>query len=82
MQRPALSKGSQDYETNPKLYPLTQPIPKVDSRKQTAGEAQYINDIPDMAGQMHAVFAKSKVGRADIEAIDTSAAIAMDGVVR
>ena len=32
-----VSKGTQDYETNASLYPLTQPIPKLEAFAQVSG---------------------------------------------
>lgn len=43
LERP-LSSGSQAFESNEKLYPLTQPVLKYDGLIQVAGEAQYAND--------------------------------------
>ena len=80
--RPQTSSGTQDFATDPSQYPMTQPLPKLDSRKQTAGEAQYIGDIPEMAGQLHAVFVKTTIGSGTVSSIDSSAALAMPGVVR
>lgn len=34
-----VSTGSQDYETNKSLYPLTQAIPKIEALAQTTGLA-------------------------------------------
>ena len=36
LQRP-ISKGTQDYESNKSLYPLTKPIPKLEALAQTSG---------------------------------------------
>ncbi|KAF6024631.1 hypothetical protein EB796_017075 [Bugula neritina] len=63
-------------------YPVSQPIPKLDSRKQTAGEAQFIGDIPDHAGQLFAAFVKSTIAAGEIQSIDTSKALSEPGVVR
>jgi len=76
------STGQQDFETNPSEYPVSQPIPKLDSRKQTAGEAQFIGDIPDHAGQLFAAFVKSTIAAGEIQSIDTSKALSEPGVVR
>lgn len=43
LERP-LSSGSQAFESDEKLYPLTQAVPKYDGLIQVAGEAQYAND--------------------------------------
>lgn len=41
-----ISSGKQDYNTDKNLWPLNQPIPKIESVYQTSGEGEYINDIP------------------------------------
>ena len=80
--RPDRSSGEHDFQTDPSKYPLTMPTPKFDSRKQTAGEAQFIGDIPAMKGQLHAVFFKATVGSGEVKSIDTSKAEAAPGVVK
>lgn len=55
----SVTKGSQDYETNESLYPLTQAIPKIEALAQTSGQAEYINDFPDRPGQLYAAFVLS-----------------------
>lgn len=80
--RADVSSGKQDIQTDPTRYPLTKPIPKLDSVKQTAGEAQYIGDMPAMTGQLHAAFAKSTICSGDIKSIDITEAAAAPGVVR
>lgn len=54
-----VTKGSQDYETNESLYPLTQAIPKIEALAQTSGQAEYINDFPDRPGQLYAALVLS-----------------------
>ena len=80
--RPERSKGKLDFDTDVSQYPLTQPMPKLDSIKQTAGESQYVDDMPAMSGQLHAVFVTSKIGCGEIESIDASEAEGMPGVCR
>lgn len=59
MSRP-VSNGVQDYPTNKSLYPLTKPIPKIEALAQTSGQAQYINDIPDLPGQLFMSFIEAR----------------------
>lgn len=80
--RPAKSMGEQVFSTDPSQYPMTQPLPKQTARKQTAGEAQFVGDIPQMSGQLHAVFVKSTIGSGTLVSVDASAALKMPGVVR
>ena len=42
MTRVDVSRGSQNYETNPEKYPLNEPIPKLEAQSQCTGEAEYI----------------------------------------
>ena len=49
---------------------------------QTAGEAQFVGDIPTLAGQLHTVFVKSTKANATISNIDSGVAFGMPGVVR
>lgn len=55
-----VSNGLQEYDTNKSLYPLTQPLPKVEALAQTSGQAQYINDIPDLPGQLFLALVEAK----------------------
>lgn len=41
LERP-ISKGVQDYDTDKSLYPLTQPIPKLEALAQTSGTKNFI----------------------------------------
>ncbi|KAL7291951.1 hypothetical protein TKK_0014241 [Trichogramma kaykai] len=41
-----LSSGKQDFDTDRNIWPVNQPIPKIESLYQTSGEAEYVNDIP------------------------------------
>lgn len=77
-----LNSGQQDYDTDPKLYPITQPMAKITAINQTSGEAQYTPDIPPCPGQLYASFAISKQGNAGIASIDPSKALSQPGVVR
>lgn len=40
-----LSSGKQTFDTDESLYPLNQPVTKIESIYQTSGEAEYINDM-------------------------------------
>jgi xanthine dehydrogenase/oxidase len=41
-----VSKGQQNYDTDPDLYPINKPIRKLESAAQCTGEAEFIDDIP------------------------------------
>lgn len=55
-----VSTGAQDFSSNKSLYPLTEPMPKLEALAQTTGQAEYINDIPDLPGQLYASFVEAK----------------------
>ncbi|KAJ8955360.1 hypothetical protein NQ318_003457 [Aromia moschata] len=55
-----VSIGTQDFDTNKALYPLSQPIPKIEAVYQTTGEAEYITDMPDLPNQLFAAFVLAK----------------------
>jgi xanthine dehydrogenase molybdopterin-binding subunit B len=80
--RPPLSDGKLVFPTDPSQYPLTQPIAKLDSVKQTSGESQYVQDLPTLAGELQAVFVTSTIGAGEISSIDISEAESMPGIVR
>ncbi|CAB3359541.1 Hypothetical predicted protein [Cloeon dipterum] len=76
-----LSSGKQDFETNPNVYPLNEPIPKLEAYAQTAGEAEYTNDIHERPGELHGAFVFTKQATGTIASIDASTALATEGVV-
>nr|XP_031846555.1 xanthine dehydrogenase 1-like isoform X1 [Nomia melanderi]XP_031846556.1 xanthine dehydrogenase 1-like isoform X1 [Nomia melanderi]XP_031846557.1 xanthine dehydrogenase 1-like isoform X1 [Nomia melanderi]XP_031846559.1 xanthine dehydrogenase 1-like isoform X1 [Nomia melanderi]XP_031846560.1 xanthine dehydrogenase 1-like isoform X1 [Nomia melanderi] len=76
-----LSSGKQDYNTDKNLWPLTQPLPKIESAYQTSGEAQYVNDIPPIPNEVFCAFVLSTVPNGKVGSIDSSEALKMKGVV-
>uniref|UniRef100_A0A8D9F6H1 Indole-3-acetaldehyde oxidase n=1 Tax=Cacopsylla melanoneura TaxID=428564 RepID=A0A8D9F6H1_9HEMI len=76
----AVSKGTEDYETKKKLWPLTKPMPKIDAIAQCSGEAQYTNDIPHLKEEYFAAVVLADRGPATIQHIDTTQALAYPGV--
>ena len=70
-----VSSGSQTFETDPTLYPVNKPIPKLEGKVQCTGEAKYINDIPTVPGELHAAFVVAEVGNCNLGTIDPSAAL-------
>ncbi|XP_067656035.1 uncharacterized protein [Haliotis asinina] len=77
-----VSSGTQTYGTRKGEYPLTKPMTKVDATLQTSGIAQYVNDVPPVQGEVYASFVISTVGNAEIDTVDTSAALSYPGVLR
>lgn len=71
IERP-LSSGKQDFQTDPSLYPLNEPLQKLEAVIQASGEAQYVNDVPPKRREVFGAFVLSTVHGGDIDAIDAS----------
>ncbi|CAH0400156.1 unnamed protein product [Chilo suppressalis] len=76
-----LSKGSEVYDTNPIIWPINEPMPKVDALIQCAGEASYVNDIPVRQQELFCAFVTSDICVGEIESIDPTPALKLPGVV-
>ena len=76
-----VSRGDQNYTTDPRLYPLGKPIPKLESRAQCTGEAEYAGDIPPMPGELHAALVYSDMANCELDTVDPAPAMALAGVV-
>lgn len=73
-----LSSGTQSYQTDEKLYPLTQPSAKYDGRVQCSGEAIYSNDIfstQTVENELWAAYAHATQVHAKMVRIDASKAL-------
>ena len=76
-----MTSGKQSFETDESLWPVSQPIEKVEAKWQTAGEAEYIGDIPERKDELHAAFVLSDQANATVVKVDSTRALAMPGVV-
>ena len=76
-----LTSGAQSFDTDEAQWPVSQPIEKVEAKWQTAGEAEYVGDIPEKKGELHGAFVLSNIANATVVSIDTTRAMAMAGVV-
>ncbi|XP_026741819.1 xanthine dehydrogenase-like [Trichoplusia ni] len=76
-----ISRGTQTYETDKTLWPLNQPVPKLEALSQCAGEATYSCDVNLGARGVHVAFVLSDVCRAEILEIDATAALKIPGVI-
>ncbi|KAI5744765.1 hypothetical protein M8J76_005006 [Diaphorina citri] len=76
----AMSQGSEDFETKQNLWPLTKPLPKIDAITQCAGEAEYVNDLPQLSEEYFASVVLAERGPAKIQSIDSTLALAYPGV--
>ncbi|XP_047028071.1 indole-3-acetaldehyde oxidase-like [Helicoverpa zea] len=80
LKRP-VSHGTQTYETDKTLWPLNQPIPKLEALSQCSGEATYACDVFSGPRTVHVAFVLSDVCRAEIIEFDVSEALQMPGVI-
>lgn len=55
LERP-LSSGTQSFDTDKKVYPVTENVKKLEADIQTSGEASYVNDIPRQPFELCAAF--------------------------
>ena len=69
----------QHYETDPSLFPINKPVEKYEARMQCTGEAIYINDIPEIPGELHAAFVYSTMANCELDTVDPTEALAMPG---
>lgn len=76
-----VSSGTQSWQVDTSMYPLGEPIPKVESKQQCAGEIKYVNDTAPLTNELFGYPVQSTKANAAIDNIDPSAALAVDGVV-
>ncbi|GBP91385.1 Xanthine dehydrogenase 2 [Eumeta japonica] len=78
----SVSQGTQTYDTDKSVWPLNQPIPKIEALVQCAGEAVFANDLPAQPGEVYGalVLAKAPAGSV-IDSFDAAEALKLDGVV-
>ncbi|KAG7302262.1 hypothetical protein JYU34_013757 [Plutella xylostella] len=76
-----LSQGMQDFQTDPSLYPLNQPVTKLEAQIQASGEAQYVNDIPPLPREVFGAFVLSTVHIGEVNHINASDVLETEGVV-
>lgn len=70
-----VSRGEQHFQTDSSLFPLNQPVDKLEAIIQASGEAQFVNDIPTMPNEVFAAFVLSTVHNGDVDVIDASDAL-------
>ncbi|KAJ2951519.1 hypothetical protein O0L34_g13669 [Tuta absoluta] len=76
------SDGRQIFDTNPTLWPVTQPIPKLEALIQCAGEAPYSEDLPSFPREVFAAFVLSTQAIGTIDSIHPERALAYPGVLK
>ncbi|XP_059061562.1 uncharacterized protein LOC131854459 [Achroia grisella] len=76
-----ISHGTQSYQTDSSLYPINQPLPKLEALLQSSGEAQFVNDIPSFPLEVFGAFVLSTIHVGQIDSIDTTDVLNIDGVL-
>ncbi|KPI90997.1 Xanthine dehydrogenase [Papilio xuthus] len=76
-----VSQGTQEIQTDPTLWPLTKPIPKIEALRQCSGETIYSDDLPPIKNEVFISFVLSTVPLGHIDLIDPSMALKEPGVV-
>ncbi|KAI5646251.1 molybdopterin-binding domain of aldehyde dehydrogenase domain-containing protein [Phthorimaea operculella] len=75
------SKGTQSYETDKTLWPLNQPVPKLEALVQCSGESTFANDYPTQVGELFAAFVTADVNPGSvISGFDAADALILPGV--
>ena len=54
---------------------MYQPIPKLESKSQCTGEAEYIGDISKFKGEVHAAFVTADEAVGEVDTVDPSDAL-------
>lgn len=80
LKRP-VSSGKEDYQTNPLLYPVNQPVDKIEGLIQASGEARFANDMPPSPGDVFGAFVLSKVHSGEVDTIDVEAVLVRENVL-
>ena len=70
-----LSKGKQTYPGFEEEWPMYQPIPKIESKSQCTGEAEYIGDISKFKGEVYVAFVMADQAVGELDNVDTSEAL-------
>ncbi|XP_075976918.1 xanthine dehydrogenase-like [Anticarsia gemmatalis] len=76
------SHGTQTFETDVSVWPLNQPIPKLEALVQCSGEATFANDLPGQNDEVFAAFVTADVVPGSvIKDFDTTEAFKIPGVI-
>ncbi|XP_049838711.1 xanthine dehydrogenase-like [Schistocerca gregaria] len=80
LKRP-LSSGKHEYDTKEELWPLGEPVSKLEALFQCSGEAKYVNDVLTIPGELYCAFVVTSIANGHIRHTDPSDALAVPGVV-
>ena len=75
-----LTSGQQSWDTDESEWPVSKPVEKLEGKRQAAGEAEYVNDIPLKSGELHAAFVLSNRANCTIASVDASQALVGKGL--
>lgn len=73
--RPSVSRSYQEFDTDRKDYPITEPMLKREGMIQCSGEAVYSDDIPTISNEVFAAFVLSTISTGEIEHIECTKAL-------
>ncbi|KAG6464291.1 hypothetical protein O3G_MSEX014414 [Manduca sexta] len=76
-----VSQGKQDYQTDPSLYPLNEPVQKLEALIQSSGEALYANDIPPQPNEVFGAFVLSTTHCGEVDKVHTDEILEIEGVI-
>ncbi|XP_013136142.1 PREDICTED: indole-3-acetaldehyde oxidase-like [Papilio polytes] len=76
-----VSTGTQHFDTNKSLWPLNQPVQKLEALTQCSGEVRYSCDIRFSPRDVHVAFVLATEAVADIKTIDATEALKLPGVI-
>nr|CAD7599936.1 unnamed protein product [Timema genevievae] len=77
-----LSSAKQTYDTDKSVWPLNQPVPKLEALAQCSGEAAYINDHPAIPGELFGAFVVTTIGQGNISNMDSKEALGLGMVAQ
>ncbi|XP_050344173.1 uncharacterized protein LOC126769429 isoform X2 [Nymphalis io] len=76
-----VSSGMQTYDTDKSLWPLNQPVPKLEALSQCSGEALYTCDAVSGPRDVHVAFVLSTICLGEIVQFDATEALKIPGVL-
>ncbi|XP_022112869.2 indole-3-acetaldehyde oxidase [Pieris rapae] len=76
-----VSHGTQTYDTDNTLWPLNQPVMKLEALAQCSGEARYVSDRYNSPRDVHVAFVLSTICLGEVESFDATEALKLSGVI-
>ncbi|XP_028031935.1 indole-3-acetaldehyde oxidase-like isoform X1 [Bombyx mandarina] len=78
----SVSHGTQSFETDKEVWPLNQPVPKLEALVQCSGEAVFANDLPKQSSEVFGAFVTADTTPGSIiKDFDTEEAFKIPGVI-